>query len=277
MIAIPLLMASCLAAAESEKTLPVPIGIPYTRETGAAFEESGKDARIHYRVAVEANGGRLVPLHQALPPEELARRLAAIRGLLLPGGSDIDPKYYGEAPHEKLGPHDAVFDQFLFDLLKDAEDRRLPVLGICLGMQVLNVHYGGSLYQDLSSQCFGPRAIQHKSPEEGRYPIHPIVLARPSLVHAIFGCERMPVNTRHHQAVKILAPGFVRTAWSDDGVAEAIERPGERFCMGVQFHPERMRTEYPAVNRLFARFIEAARNGDPSGCENDRLLGVVHR
>lgn len=259
MTAMPFLFATCLALVHTQPDDGVPIGLTYTASEGKKFEETGVDDLANYRKAIETNGGRIVVLHPALAPEELAKRQDLIHALLLPGGVDIDPRSYGEAPHEKLGAHDAVFDQFLFDMLKAAENRRLPVLGICLGMQAINVFHRGTLYQDLPSQYAGPVAIQHKSPDRAYTPIHEITIARSSRTYSIFECEQMPVNSHHHQAVKVLAPGFVKTAWSEDGVVEAMERSGEPFYVGVQFHPERMLEKYPASNRLFARFVETAR------------------
>lgn len=260
---LPLFVATWLVPGHPGAGMSPAIGLAYTRIEGAALEELGADGLANYRKAIESNGGHAVALHAGLAPEELARRLKAIRGLLLPGGADIDPQFYGEAPHEKLGAHNAAFDLFLFDLLKEAESRGLPVLGICLGMQVINVYHGGTLYQDLPSEYRGPVAVEHKGPQCDHDPIHSVTLANPSTMHTLFGEERMPVNTRHHQAVKGLAPGFVKTAWADDGVIEAIERPGGPFYLGVQFHPERMLDAYPSVNRLFQRLLDAARAVKP--------------
>jgi putative glutamine amidotransferase len=156
-------------------------------------------------------------------------------GLLLTGGVDVDPAEYGENRHPTVEV-DAVRDQYELALTRAALEADFPILAICRGAQVLNVAAGGTLVQDLPSQT---RTTIDHSIETTRTAIaHPVSIAPESCLAALIGRRAIDVNSRHHQSVKDLAAGFVITATAPDGVVEAIEKPGSRFCLGVQWHPE---------------------------------------
>ena len=152
-----------------------------------------------------------------------ARMLASVDVLLLCGGEDVAPRRYKAKPRR---------DAWEFLLLDEAVKRRLPVLGICRGCQLINVYFGGTLWQDLPSER--PGEIAHRSPD-----LHDIRLVPGSRLARVLGVEGMQVNSSHHQAVKDVAPGFRAVAFAPDGVVEAIE--GETLpVVGVQFHPEKL-------------------------------------
>lgn len=212
-------------------------------------------AKREYHRRIEEHGGIPVLLPSVHRGETVAELCALVDGVLLTGGEDIDPSYYGEENAHGRSQSHPERDRFETTLLRCAERRALPVLGICRGMQVLNVHFGGSLYQDLSER---PGTGAHHSPEEGVYLPHAVRIAPGSRLATLVGPEPRTVNSRHHQIVKRLAPGFAATAFAEDGVIEAIERAdGESFLMGVQWHPELM-PEDGATAALFAGFIAAA-------------------
>jgi putative glutamine amidotransferase len=182
------------------------------------------------------------------------------RGLLLTGGVDIDPARYGEPRHPSIAEIDSARDEYEVDLIGKAIAANVPVLAICRGMQVMNVACGGTLVQDIPSQVFG--ALEHviKAPLAGV--AHEVWVLRGSVVWTLMqeklkDGEALDVNSRHHQSVKRLADGFEPTATAPDGVIEGMERPGARFCVGVQWHPENFwRTG--EFRPLFDGFVAAA-------------------
>jgi putative glutamine amidotransferase len=172
-----------------------------------------------------------------------AAALDGASALLLSGGADINPQLYGEAPHPTYQRAEGGRDGFEVEVIRLALERDLPTLAICRGMQVLNVVCGGSLWQDLPSQR--PSGVAHRVPSPRDDRTHVVELAPGSHVRTLLapaspGADPavIDVNSRHHQAVKHTAPGFLVTATAPDGVVEAIERPASRFCVGVQWHPE---------------------------------------
>jgi len=187
-----------------------------------------------YVRALESAG--LVPL--AVPTMLAADRagaaLVAVRGLVLTGGEDVAPDRYGSAPHPRLGDVDPVRDAAEVALIAAARARRLPILAICRGIQILNVALGGTLYQDLDSERPGP--VPHND-ETGRHPIH---VEAGSLLERTLGTRAASVNSRHHQAIRDLAPGLAAVAWADDGVIEGAEPTDakEPWMVAVQWHPE---------------------------------------
>jgi putative glutamine amidotransferase len=187
------------------------------------------------------------------------RVVAEIGGLLLTGGVDVDPARYGEERHPSVVSLEADRDEFEFALLRAAREARIPVFGICRGLQVMNVAFGGSLYQDLPGQKAGNIAHTVLVPPCGI--AHEVWVSKGSRLWTLMqekmaDADTCSVNSRHHQAVKRLASGFEVTATAPDGVIEAIECNGSTFCLGVQWHPENFwRTG--EFRPLFEGFIEA--------------------
>ena len=181
-------------------------------------------------------------------------------GLLLPGGVDVDPALYGEARHPELGKVNDALDEAELVLTRWALEDDLPLLGICRGIQVLNVAAGGSLYQDVPAQI--PGALQHRF-SSSKYPRdhrgHAVRIRPDSRLAQVFGAVDLAVNSRHHQAVKDVAPGFVVTAQAPDGVIEGLEKPEARFAVGVQWHPESLAASDPQMLALFQALVQAAR------------------
>lgn len=168
--------------------------------------------------------------------EVLRQIVSRLDGIIFTGGEDIGPDYYGEAPHEKLEEVSPARDIFELTAMKLAADRNIPMLGICRGLQLMNVAFGGTLYQDLPTQH--PSTTNHLQEVSGTIPTHTVSVVKGSKLAAITGRNELQVNTFHHQAIKQLALGFKVVARSPDNVVEAIEAYPVRQIMGVQFHPE---------------------------------------
>lgn len=162
---------------------------------------------------------------------------AALDALILQGGADIDPSLYGEAPQHILGPIDPVRDRFELQLLRTFAAAGKPVLGVCRGMQLINVAFGGALYQDLG--IAGMAQLSHRVPHLYDEHLHDVELVEGGWLASIYrGITRARVNSIHHQAIRTLGAGLAVTAASPDGVIEAIHHPGYEFLAGVQWHPE---------------------------------------
>jgi putative glutamine amidotransferase len=211
----------------------------------------------HYSEAVEAAGG--TPVHISLIPKRgyISSVMDDLDGVLLPGSdSDVDPLRYGAEPHPHLGSVHSVKDETDLLVLEEIERRQLPLFAICFGMQVLNVSRGGTLIQDIPSQL--PKAIKHQQgwPRDRRS--HAVSLAERSLLFSLAEVESVLVNSHHHQAVETVGSDLVATAWSSDGLIEALEdsRP-DRFVVAVQWHPELGWKDDPLSQALFARFVAA--------------------
>jgi len=183
--------------------------------------------------------------------------LETIDGLIMTGGVDIHPSFYGQIVLERCGEIDEERDRFEVELVHAARGRDLPFLGICRGLQVLNVALGGTLYQDLSYRQGTDSA--HMSPRERRgEPAHPVTITQGSRLAEILGPRDMPVTSTHHQIIRDLAPDLVVSAAAPDGVIEAVEGLG-RFLLAVQWHPERMARRHPEQLALFRALVEQAK------------------
>ena len=208
--------------------------------------------------AVEAAGGIAVGLVPTGAPEEIPALLARLDGLLLQGGGDIDPSLYGEERDEKCGPSVPEQDRFELALVSEALRRKLPLLGICRGAQVIHVASGGTLFQDLAEAGLP----EHRLAGTDVYalPGHPVLCTPEGGLRSVFGTEKLHVNSLHHQAVKSVGPRTRIEARAEDGVIEAIHVTGAHpFTYGVQWHPELMLgTE--VQTKLFAAFVNACRN-----------------
>jgi putative glutamine amidotransferase len=180
-----------------------------------------------------------------------------VDGLLLPGGGDMDPAYYGESRHEKCDLVSPDRDKVELTLARWAMDDEKPLLAICRGIQVLNVALGGSLYQDIQAQVRGAdKHDWHPGYPRDRLSHTLIVTPQTRLAH-ILGTTSLPVNSLHHQAIKDVAPGLTVAARAPDQIVEAVEAEGHPFAIGVQWHPEELADNDAQAQRIFDALVEA--------------------
>ncbi|MHB0856978.1 MAG: gamma-glutamyl-gamma-aminobutyrate hydrolase family protein [Anaerolineae bacterium] len=216
---------------------------------------------VAYPHAILAAGG--VPLLLPLTSDEavLDRLIAPLDGLLLAGGGDVETCWYGAKDTGKLTFVDSLRDHTEIALTRRAARASLPIFGICRGAQVLNVALGGTLIQDIPSQVPGCAPHRLPSSDDPLRTRHDVTVTPGSLLADALGLDKanpgtVSANSRHHQAVADLAPGFVVSARSTDGIVEALELPGRAaFVLGVQWHPENMVPEDGFMTRLFRRFV----------------------
>lgn len=183
-------------------------------------------------------------------PEQAVQDALTCDGLLLPGGGDMDPKFYGQARIPACGEPNLLRDAAEPLLLRAFLAADKPVLGICRGIQVMNAVLGGDLYQDI-------KPFEHLPHNDHWAKVHTVTVRRGTLLSRILGQDTVLVNSQHHQAVDRVAPGFTLAALSEDGIVEAIEKPDARFCLGVQWHPEWLSDADPAMQSLFDAFVNA--------------------
>ena len=209
-----------------------------------------------YSQAIQYCGGAplLIPVDQNR--DTLRTILDRLDGLLLSGGPDINPRFYGEQPLAGLGEIDEDLDRMELEAAKIAFQKDLPILAICRGIQILNVSQGGTLYQDIPTQV--QESINHVQKAEKKVNTHLIRIEGETLLHGIFGKREIWVNGKHHQAIKDLAPGLTISAKAADGMIEAVEHASKKFALGVQWHPEGTWEEDPYSKKLFQAFVRAA-------------------
>ncbi|HJU88451.1 MAG TPA: gamma-glutamyl-gamma-aminobutyrate hydrolase family protein [Gemmatimonadaceae bacterium] len=205
-----------------------------------------------------------VPFVIPLLPDDTATLRAIyeqLDGLLLPGGVDMAPESYGASPHPGLGRTDIDRDRTELQLVRWAIAERKPVLGICRGVQVINVAAGGTLYQDLATECEG--AIKHDYfPHQGTNPrdqlVHDVSIPAKSRLGRILQEDSARVNSMHHQGIREVGARLVPSAFAPDGVIEGIESTTDHFLVGVQWHPEDLTHKDWHMRQLFAALLEAA-------------------
>ncbi len=214
-----------------------------------------RQARQAYFRALQQAGAQPVPLRPEADPTCLAKAARSLGGLLLTGGGDVHPRFYGAKPGDRLRAVDEVRDAAELALVRWAAEAGRPLLAICRGLQVVNVALGGTLYQDLPSER--PSAVRHDDPEaaSGRL-AHDLRLARRGPLAAWFQAPAR-VNSSHHQAVRDLAEDLRPLAWAPDDVLEALDLPDHPFLLGVQWHPERL-PDRPETQALFRALVQAA-------------------
>ena len=183
-------------------------------------------------------------------PEQAVQDALTCDGLLLPGGGDMDPKFYGQERIPACGEPNLLRDAAEPLLLRAFLAADKPVLGICRGIQVMNAVLGGDLYQDI-------KPFEHLPHNDHWAKVHTVTVRRGTLLSRILGQDTVLVNSQHHQAVDRVAPGFTLAALSEDGIVEAIEKPDAGFCLGVQWHPEWLSDADPAMQGLFDAFVNA--------------------
>jgi putative glutamine amidotransferase len=237
---------------------------PLVGVTATTVRDAGiQRARLNmaYVRAVAAAG--MVPVLLAPIPGELAHSVVSrLDGLVLTGGEDVDPALFGATPHDRLGAVNRERDDWELALLEAARELRTPTLAICRGIQLLNVAFGGTLYQDIPSEL--PESLDHDASSDSRgLPTHEVRVEHGSRLQAALGSDRVMVNSIHHQALDEVAPALHVTARSEDGLIEGVEAvDGGWWVLGVQWHPEELvDTADQPHQRLFAAFAaELKRN-----------------
>ena len=196
-----------------------------------------------------------------LPPVEgeglVGRLLDRVSGVLFAGGADVDPAAYGAEPHRKTALLHPRRNSFELALARLAARRSVPMMGICLGCQMLNVALGGTLYQHIPDQIASP--LPHSPGQPGERVYHQVTIDPNSHLAAILGTTALEVNSSHHQSIRGLAPELRAVAWSRDGVIEAAEARDQRFIVAIQWHPENLAAERPQHRALFEALVAAAR------------------
>jgi len=209
------------------------------------------------------NAGALPWMIPLVADEETLRGIYdSLDAVFLPGGADIDPVSYGTAPHPMCDKTDRDRDRVELALARWAIADGKPVLGVCRGMQLVNIAAGGTLYQDLATQY--ANGIKHDYlPFGGRghprdFLAHEVRVAEDSRLARLFGAGSIKVNSMHHQGVREIGAGLVATAQAPDGLVEALEGAGPAYLLAVQWHPEALTEKDEATRRLFSEFVEAA-------------------
>ncbi|HEY8848058.1 MAG TPA: gamma-glutamyl-gamma-aminobutyrate hydrolase family protein [Thermoanaerobaculia bacterium] len=221
-----------------------------------AHKDGQRDRAFAYTTYTEAlRRAGAVPVVIPPQPENAAQIVEELDGLLLAGGDDCDPSAYGEQPHPTVEPMDGRRQSNELALARAARERGIPTLGICLGVQVMNVAAGGTLIQDIASEV--ETEIDHASEPSDRNR-HDVLVEKGTRLAAIVGNQELNVNSSHHQAIRNVGEGLRVTAHAPDGVIEGLEDPSHPFYVGVQWHPEDMSGERSAA-ALFGAFVEAAR------------------
>ncbi|PYN71160.1 MAG: hypothetical protein DMD93_00970 [Candidatus Rokuibacteriota bacterium] len=240
--------------------------------TSITVDKSPERAYVNtaYLRAIQAAGGIPVPLPPQLDAEALATLWERVEGLVLTGGGDIDPARFGEARHAATDEVSPARDSLELDLVHRALEDDVPLFAICRGVQVVNVALGGSLYQDIADQyrdqyrdtAGSKRApLRHSQTEPRDRPTHAVkVMGEGTRLATIVGALELEVNSMHHQAIKTLGRGLREVAWAPDGIIEGVElADGDRFVVGVQWHPEELVARDAAARSLFAALVGEAR------------------
>lgn len=242
------------------------IGISSNIEIISDTHNLGKERSIlnqDYVKAVIHSGG--VPLilpiieHQEL----IEAQVSSIDALVISGGYDVHPFLYNEEPHILLENVYPERDHYEKSLIETAYRLKKPILGICRGMQLLNVVFGGSLYQDVS--LIDGDLIQHRQKSRSHSLSHCVYIVPDTRLFSIFKQEKIQTNSYHHQAVKRLAPEFKISAKAKDGVIEGIEKEGDHFILGVQWHPEGFCLQNTYMLQLFRELVHAAHAAKGTG------------
>lgn len=214
-----------------------------------------------YLTAVLQAGGIPVMIPLGLDAADLGELLARVDGVLLPGGGDVDPAFYQQPMSDLIKRADPDRDRVEILAAQTAVSQQKPLLAICRGHQVFNVALGGSLWADLPSQMPGAANHDFDGSHPRNYTPHPVTIQPDSRLAGYVGAGKTAVNSLHHQAIRDLAPGLTIAATAPDGVIEAVELPDHPFAIGVQWHPEWLVADDPAMRRLFEGFVAAASNG----------------
>ena len=234
---------------------------------------------VDYVNAVIRSGGAPVLLPRMADRDAIRAIVEAADGVILTGGGDVVSLAYGEEPHDRSKYQDPVRDEMEFEVVQVALERGLPILGICRGLQVLNVALGGTLVQDIPTQV--PGAVKHYSEGLHTVLLHTIDIEENSLLARVVGGGEMAINTWHHQAAKNVGRGLRINCRAKDGVIEGLESSEGKPILGVQFHPEECAATFPRFQALFDWLIgeatpkDTGRNGRNGSHDNAPLVPSV--
>lgn len=231
------------------------IGISPSTELDQTYFKTGA-ANVQ---AIEQAGGTpvILPLTSSKDTaHELAKR---IDGLFLTGGYDIDPTLFNEEPHPKLGTITPLRDEFELNLIQNMRTLHKPILGVCRGSQMMNVAIGGDMYQDIYSQV-DRKLLQHQQKAPNEHGSHFVQVEKDSLLYKLTGQSQLRVNSRHHQANRVIPQPYQVSGTASDGVIEAFESQEAPFFLGVQWHPESMvASGDEASKKIFSGFVQACK------------------
>jgi putative glutamine amidotransferase len=215
-----------------------------------------------YLTSVELAGG--IPILLPLQDDETALQefleRTDVNGIVFAGGEDLHPLSYCEDPGVHVHYVDPLRDKTEFTLFRIAQKKKIPMLGICRGLQLLNVAFGGTLYQHLDTDL--PESVGHHPMQfEQSSLVHEVRIDSDGLLASVFPEKKTLVNSVHHQGIKKLAPDLLPVAWANDGLIESIQYKNiaEHFILGVQWHPESLSQQYPESLTLFQMLIEQAK------------------
>ena len=244
------------------------IGISDTHKDGtnAAVPRS-------YVNAVLLTGGIPVVIPLMYEESEMIALLNSLDGIIFTGGEDFDPSYYNERPIPQMGKVNATRDKFDLTLLNLAAERGIPILGICRGIQLINIAFGGSLYQDLPAQ-YTDKSVHHRQSQPSNEASHSVTVENHTVFADIVKDRTLMVNSSHHQAVKDVARGFRVAGKSSDNIVEVIEKiDNENWILGVQFHPEMRVTRDVAMRNIFQQFMaETANRTKPNQTDSPLIV-----
>ncbi len=220
------------------------------------FDKSVSNLRDDYYEAIIQCGAVPVIIPVTENKSVWVEYLDLCDGLVLSGGPDVDAEYFGQSNMPYAKEISPIRDSMELYLAQQAIAADLPVLGICRGIQVINIAAGGSIFQDIYTENNSCKTlIQHSQKAPRWFQIHRVDIIEPSCLFVVFGRDTIRVNSFHHQAVSDVAPGFVVNAYSEDGIIEAISCESKKFILGVQWHPENLWRRDRAHLKLFERLV----------------------
>jgi len=252
------------SATQKRPVIAITCGEIYNKEqtwTAANYGQTNT-----YVNAIIAAGGAPMLLPLTRDKALLEQLLSLCDGVCLAGGNDLHPRRYGQEPLATITDYSELRDATEEVIVAYALDHTMPILSICRGMQVLNVHLGGDLYQDIPTQL--PSNIEHDSSNKLQSLVdlsHTLRIEPGSKLAGIVGAEAIGANAHHHQAIKNLGAGVRAVAWAEDGIIEAIEMPDYPYAVGVQAHPESLTKVEPRWAKLFSSFVTAAQPAANTG------------
>ncbi|WP_062232183.1 gamma-glutamyl-gamma-aminobutyrate hydrolase family protein [Fictibacillus sp. FJAT-27399] len=232
---------------------------PMIMITVSSAEHNGNQSSILHRKYSDAiiQAGGLPVLLPSVNQGLTEQMILKCDGIVLPGGDDVDPFFYQQHPTPELGIVNRTQDEFEIQAVRLAEQNKKPLLGICRGMNIINVALGGTLIQHIPAETEQP--VKHKQQAPRNIPTHEVSIKKSSFLHELAGTPTLQVNSFHHQSVKSAAPPLLPCAFAPDGIVEAIKsRNKDHFILGVQWHPEEL-TASPGMMSIFQALIAAAK------------------